>query len=75
MAESSSFSLLLLLIVQAAVGVTLLPPANLLLVADLSTGVTLVLECLTLLFSDFSGSPGSIPSFTTPATLFMARGF
>ena len=71
---SSSFSLLLL-VVQAVVGVTLLPPADLLVVAYFATCVTLTLECLTLLFPDFSGCPGSVSSLSTPATLFMTGGF
>ena len=76
MAEcSSSFNLLLLLVVQAVVGVTLLPPADLLVVAYLGTRVTLTLECFTFLFPDFSGCPGSVSSLSTPATLFMTGGF
>ena len=65
-------SLLHLLVVQVAVGVIPLLPADLFEVAYLGAVVTLVIEGLALLFTDFSGSSGSVPSLPTPATLLTA---
>ena len=65
---------LLLLGVQAVVGMVFPLPADLLEVACLRAIVTFVFKSLALLFSDFSGCSGPVSSLSTPAALLMTGG-
>ena len=65
---------LLLLGVQAVVGVVLPFPADLLEVAYLGALVASVFKSLAFLFSNFSGCSGSVPGLSTPTTFLVTGG-